>query len=175
MDKNKLMEEMLEHSAKGHTWKKHKYIAKKNGRYIYPNKKSLTTSVKVGSDDFDFENSNDIHQKSAWKNVDPDSTLMRRSFNFDKNSDDTNVSNITENLFYDAYKTESYVRRGASGMPSNVANTINKIAWQKVDRVDELLLDKKGKGRAYVKKVIEEENQRYKNKRLRTQNGKITR
>lgn len=26
----------LQHSAKGQTWKKHKYIAKKDGRYIYP-------------------------------------------------------------------------------------------------------------------------------------------
>ena len=26
----------LEHSAKGSTWGKHKYIAIKNGRYIYP-------------------------------------------------------------------------------------------------------------------------------------------
>lgn len=33
---------MLYHSAKGTTWKKHKYIAIKNGRYIYPstNKRS---------------------------------------------------------------------------------------------------------------------------------------
>lgn len=28
----------LEHSAKGTTWKNHKYISKKNGRYIYPKK-----------------------------------------------------------------------------------------------------------------------------------------
>lgn len=27
------------HSAKGTTWKNHKYIAIKNGRYIYPNKR----------------------------------------------------------------------------------------------------------------------------------------
>ncbi len=28
----------IEHSAKGTTWKKHKYIAIKDGRYIYPKK-----------------------------------------------------------------------------------------------------------------------------------------
>lgn len=30
------MEESLKHSYKGTTWDKHKYIAIKNGRYIYP-------------------------------------------------------------------------------------------------------------------------------------------
>lgn len=29
---------MLEHSYKGTTWKKHKYIRKENGRYYYPSK-----------------------------------------------------------------------------------------------------------------------------------------
>lgn len=28
---------IISHSAKGTTWKKHKYIRKENGRYIYPN------------------------------------------------------------------------------------------------------------------------------------------
>lgn len=41
----------LEHSAKGTTWGKHKYIAIKNGRYIYPEdlKKKSTTSANSNS------------------------------------------------------------------------------------------------------------------------------
>lgn len=47
MNGKQLMEEMLEHSAKGTTWKKHKYIGKKNGKYVYPSKKSLATKSNV--------------------------------------------------------------------------------------------------------------------------------
>lgn len=32
------MDWYIEHSAKGTTWKKHKYIGIKNGRYVYPKK-----------------------------------------------------------------------------------------------------------------------------------------
>lgn len=38
----------LQHSAKGTTWGKHKYIAIKNGRYIYP--EDLVNGVKNGVD-----------------------------------------------------------------------------------------------------------------------------
>lgn len=37
----------LEHSAKGTTWGKHKYIAIKNGRYIYPKDLKKKTSDKL--------------------------------------------------------------------------------------------------------------------------------
>lgn len=35
------------HSAKGTTWKKHKYIAKKNGRYVYPGSSALRSGVSA--------------------------------------------------------------------------------------------------------------------------------
>lgn len=39
----------LEHSAKGQTWGKHKYIAIKNGRYIYPEDLQKNAASKVNS------------------------------------------------------------------------------------------------------------------------------
>lgn len=38
----------LQHSSKGTKWKDHKYIAIKNGRYIYPSKSGAGTNAKGG-------------------------------------------------------------------------------------------------------------------------------
>lgn len=53
---NELEQKFLAHSAKGHAWKQHKYIAIENGRYIYPEDLSKHPNARkitvYGSDDY---------------------------------------------------------------------------------------------------------------------------
>lgn len=52
---NELEQKFLAHSAAGQTWKRHKYIAIENGRYIYPEdlaKRSGRKATQYGSDDY---------------------------------------------------------------------------------------------------------------------------
>ena len=49
-------------SAKGTTWSKHKYIAIKNGRYIYPEEKSKLDKLQKERDDLEFDRNDEMRQ-----------------------------------------------------------------------------------------------------------------
>lgn len=49
-------------SAKGTTWSNHKYIAIKNGRYIYPEEKSKLERLQKEKDNLEFDRNDEMRQ-----------------------------------------------------------------------------------------------------------------
>lgn len=165
MDKKQLMEEMLEHSAKGHTWKKHKYIAKKNGRYIYPNKKSLTTKSKITVKDITDDN---IHQIEGWAKDYTNTPPMTKA----RETGDFGTQSVAENLMYDLTVIESYGRQGANGMPSSVQKKLLEHKYDEITDFEYACMDSIENGKGISEKI---KNHKYYNRPLRRENGKITR
>lgn len=66
------------HSAKGSTWKNHKYIAIKNGRYIYPKREGARSRTKISSL---VSNSSNIVKGATKVNLKSDGKLKSSSSN----------------------------------------------------------------------------------------------
>lgn len=163
--KKAMMDGMLEHSAKGTTWKKHKYIGKKNGKYIYPSKKALATKSKITVKDVTDDN---IHQIEGWaKDYSKMPTIKTAS-----KTGDSGTYDVAENLMYDLTVVKSYGRQGANGMPSNVQKILFDRKMDEIDTFERDCFESIQTGKEISNEI---KKHRYYGRPLRRENGKITR
>lgn len=116
----------LEHSAKGSTWKRHKYISKKNGRYVYPKAASSTKQKRKGINerrrerDYDDERNKLVNEST------------RRRFQEGKK---------TRQNKYGIYDERAQLAKNIAAVPGQTASYLTDVARQKVnnakDKIDE--------------------------------------
>lgn len=110
----------LMHSAKGQSWPTHKYIAKINGRYIYPEKSSTVKAVTSDASTFrerfeaalatDLKNSAKKQWEARTSNSIPDHIAQKKGIK--------KRSKIARYLSRKKFGGKTTVRRGRGGIYS---------------------------------------------------------
>lgn len=137
-------QEFLEHSAKGTKWKDHKYIAKKNGRYIYPgtSKEKKELVKEVVKDVGEYQNP-DLFEKDANGKPIPArerAAAKRRQQRLEKRQ-------MTEQAATNSLRRNSVARAKANG----AAQTEKERAWKATVRRKESVDRAKANGAAVTK------------------------
>lgn len=131
------MSEYIKHSAKGTTWGKHKYIAIRNGRYIYPE------DVQGGKDSNDNERimrDRQAAKRPSGKKARKAMDAGRKATEAYKKSDDYRFSQLTEQL-EKVHDKHFFGRNETIDELWNIQRQTNKSSAEK-DKMAEAVINK---------------------------------
>lgn len=116
----------LEHSAKGTTWKKHKYISKKNGRYVYPKAASSTKQKRKG-----------INERRKERDYD-DERIKLTNESFRRRLQEGKKGRQNK---YGIYDERAQLAKNISTLPRQTASALADIAKEKYNKAKDAIDD----------------------------------
>ena len=132
----------LEHSARGQTWKNHKYIAIRNGRYIYPNDvkpKSLLGRV-----------SNAFYELEARQVKRQMDSITRERNNPNTSKRNSNVSKVSASV--GSLNQNRKRKKNKNSILGKISNALYELEARQIDKQMDSITKKRYKSKQLTKK-----------------------